>query len=293
MNRKMYLISMITIIVVSVGLIVTNAIYTYMDWIWVFVVAAVGYMYMRYRLSGPLQLFSTKFNMLVDYDLDLEGATEMASTGLKNAPTKNIASLYQMYLGMAHYYSGNYEEAIKTFHLIELKRMNPVYHVLIFAFSAYSAFELENQEEFTFSIERIRNIQPRISQRYQGFARSYLEILEALQNIDTNLDQYKEVIEKHFGNPDGYISTRLIYHYRLALYYQKANDPLEMDKNLAFVIANGKEHHTALQAKRMFKGSVSIDDYLLKDEPVVEEQPVLEAEISEPETPEDSESDKE
>lgn len=280
MNRKSYLITLIAIGVVSVALIVTNAIWLYMDWIWIFVIAMLGYMFMRYRVSGPIQLFSTKFNMMVDYDLDVEGAEAMAEKAFENAPTKGIGTLYQMYLGMAKYYVGKYEEAIKIFHLIELKRLNPVYHVLVFAYTAYAAFELNDLDEFQQSVQRIKDIEPRITPKYRPFAASYIELLEAFANIDVALDAYKEIIEKHFSRQDGYPSTELIYHYRLALYYEKLNDTLEMDKHLAFVIANGKNHHTALRAKDKFKHSVEVDDYIKKANQAdqnEEEAPMIEA----------------
>jgi len=120
MNRKQFLVTMITIIVASVALIVTNAIFAYIQWIWVFVLSMLGYMYLRYKLSTPLQTFSNKFNMLVDYDLDVETAEQMAKDGMNNSPTKTIQQLYAMYYGMAQYYNGKYEDAIKTFHLLEL-----------------------------------------------------------------------------------------------------------------------------------------------------------------------------
>ena len=297
MNRKQFLITMITIIVASVALIVTNAILEYIQWIWVFVISMLGYMYLRYKLSTPLQTFSNKFNMLVDYDLDVETAEQLAKEGMNNAPTKNIQQLYAMYYGMAQYYNGKYEDAIKTFHLLELKRMNVVYHILVFAFSAYAAFELEDQDEFNLSLERINNLQSRITGRYKGFVASYIEILESMKNIDISLDTYRDMVEKHFGNPDGYISTKLTYHYRMAIYYKKINDVLEMDKNLAFVIANGQNHHTALRAREMFKNSVNVEDYVIKEEtPTVDEprQDVFDAEIreieeKEPEAIEDKE----
>jgi len=281
MNRKTYLITLIAIGVISVALIVTNAIWAYIDWIWVFVIAMLGYMFIRYRVSGPIQMFSTKFNMMVDYDLDVEGAEAMAETAFNNAPTKGVGTLYQMYLGMAKYYVGKYEEAIRIFHLIELKRLNPVYHVLVFAYTAYAAFELNDMDEFNQSLQRIKDIQPRITPKYRPFAASYVELLEAFANIDVSLDQYKEIIEKHFSRQDGYPSTELIYHYRMALYYEKINDTLEMDKHLAFVIANGKNHHTAQRAKDKFHNLVKIEDFVKK----ADEVNVMDAEVSEKDEP--------
>jgi hypothetical protein len=83
-----------------------------------------------------------------------------------------------------------------------------------------------------------------------------------MQNIDTDLEGYKEAIESHFGKHDGYISTKLIYNYRMALYYEKIGDKLEADKCLAFVIANGKEHHMVARANERFRNSVNVEDYV-------------------------------
>ncbi|MBN2696986.1 MAG: hypothetical protein JXR38_05545 [Bacilli bacterium] len=295
MKRKEYLATIIGIIVVSVTLIVTNAIWEYIQWIWIFVITMLGYVYMRYKLSGPLQLFSTKFNMLVDYDLDVEAAEKLASEGAQDAATANIKALYEMYHGMSLYYSGKYDEAIKKFHLIDLKRLNVIYHILVFAFQAYSAYEIEDEEEFNQSIDRIRNLEPKVSGKYKPYVVSYLEILEVMKNLATDPERYKEVVEKHFGRKDGYISTQLIYHYRMAAYYREIGDEVEMDKNLAFVIANGREHHTALRAREMFKGSVNVDDYVIKEEDENSEAEVVESDttvlgIEEPETVEEEEN---
>ena len=94
-----------------------------------------------------------------------------------------------------------------------------------------------------------------------------------MANADVALDQYKDMIEKHFSHPDGYISTKLVFHYRMADYYERLGDTLEMDKNLAFVIANGKNHHTAVQARRKFKNSVNVDDYIIVEETPSEAEP--------------------
>jgi hypothetical protein len=72
-------------------------------------------------------------------------------------------------------------------------------------------------------------------------------------------------VEKHFSRNDGYITTQLVYQYRLALYYEKIGDDLERDKCLAFVIANGKEHHTAKSARMKFKGLVNVDEFVIKE----------------------------
>jgi hypothetical protein len=46
-----------------------------------------------------------------------------------------------------------------------------------------------------------------------------------------------------------------------------------MDKHLAYVIANGKNHHTALRAKEKFHNSVDVADYVQKDEINVDNEP--------------------
>ncbi len=294
MNRKQYLATLIGIIVLSVALIVTNAIWGYIEWIWVVVLTMLGYIYLRYKLSAPLQLFSNKFNMLVDYDLDIAGAKRLAGESVANAPTANIKALYQMYYGMSLYYSGEYDEAIKGFHLIDLKRLNIIYHILVFAFQAYAAYEIGDETEFKQSIERIHALEPRVGNKYRPYVLSYLEILEALSNLENDPEHYKEVVEKHFGREDGYISTQLIFHYRMAGYYRALGDDLEMDRHLAFVIANGKDHHTAVRAREMFKGSVNVEEFVLKEktqetiDEVLDQQTEV-REIEQEETPEEDE----
>lgn len=292
MNRKTYQITLIGMIIVAIGLITANAIYlkingkVLLDWIWIFVIIMVGYVYIRYRLNGPLQMFSTKFNMLVDYDLDVEAAEALAEQAAGDAPTANIKALYSLYLGMAKYYNAKYEEAIKIMHMLDLRKLNQVYHILVFAFSAYSAYEIGDTEEFTLNIDRIKGVVPRLNPRYRPFGNSYVELLEAMANADVALDQYKDMIEKHFSHPDGYISTKLVFHYRMADYYERLGDTLEMDKNLAFVIANGKNHHTAVQARRKFKNSVNVDDYIIVEETPSEAEPeVIEGDFHQIEEP--------
>lgn len=310
MNRKEYIITLVVILVLGVALAVTNAIWNYIEnWLYLIIIYMIAYMYVRYRLSSPLQMFSTKFNMLVDYDLEIEAAEEFAQKAYENAPTKNIRALYAMYLGMAKYYNGKYEEAIKHMHLIELKRLNPVYHILVFAFSAYAAYEIGDTEEFAFNLERIKNSEPKMTARYKPFINSYIHLLTAMQNVDTDLEGYKEAIEAHFGKHDGYISTKLIYNYRMALYYNKLGDTLEEDKCLAFVIANGKKHHMAERSRERFHNQVNIEDYvydyeaeqaklqeskLLETEPetdteTLEEVEVVQEEEQTEETPEEKE----
>lgn len=271
MNRKEYLITLVTILVIGVGLIIANAFLQFVDWIWIFLITAIGYIYLRYKISGPVQVFSNKFNMLVDYDLAVGEALELTKERVKNAPTKGIEALYMVYLGMAYYYSGDYENAIKTFNLIELKRLNNVYHVLIFAFTAYAAYEADDLDTFNLSIERIKNIQGNIHRKFIPYVSSYIQVLEAIQNLETNPEHYREVIENQFSRNDGYISTKLTYNYRMAHYYRVMNEEAEMDKCLAKVIANGQKHHTAIQAKKMFKNTVNPEDFIFTDDEFVDE----------------------
>jgi tetratricopeptide (TPR) repeat protein len=296
MNRKQYLTAVVVVLTISLGLIVTNVIFEWIQWTWVFVIAAVAYLYLRYKVSGPLQAFANKFNMLVDYDLDVQGAKQLCQERVESAPTAMTKALYMVYLGMATYYAGDYEEAIKVFNQIELKKLNNIYHILIFAFTAYSAYEAEDMETFNLNIERIKNLQNTVGKRYISFVGSYLQVLEAMANLETNPEHYREVIENQFSRNDGYISTKLTYNYRMAFYYKTINDEVEMDKCLAKVIANGKEHHTALQAKKLFKGNVNIDDYVFVEEQepedveVVEDQQLIESKTEDLESIEEIET---
>lgn len=297
MNRKQYLITLIVLLVVGVTLIVTNFIFDeYLSWTWVFVIIAAGYLYLRYKVSGPLQMFANKFNMMVDYDLDVQGAKKLCLERVEQAPTNGTKTLYMVYLGMATYYAGDYEEAVKVFNQIELKRLNNVYHVLIFAFTAYAAFEADDMDNFNLSIERIKNIQGAINRKYLGFVGSYLQVLEAMQNLETNPEHYREVIENQFSRFDGYVSTKLTYNYRMAHYYRVINNEEEMEKCLAKVIANGKEHHTALQARKLFKNTVNVEDFIFTEEQevdnveVVEDQQLLTGETENIETLEEVEN---
>jgi tetratricopeptide (TPR) repeat protein len=261
-NRKQYIITIVALAVLVVGASVASVGFQLFDPIFIILGASLGYLYLKYRVSGPLQLFSTKFNMYVDYDLDLVSALALCKEHLDNAPVSSVAEVYRWYSGMAHYYSGDYESAIKTLNQVELKRMNPVYQVLIFVFIAYSAYELGDMDLFATQIERIEGVKSRIPGKYQGFVTNYTEILTGIQNKNVATDLYKDMIEKHFSREDGYISTKLIYNYRLADYYDLIGDPLEKDKCFAFVIANGKEHHTALQAKKRFTNLVNVEDFV-------------------------------
>lgn len=261
-DKKQYTITMIVFAVGVAAAAVLSLGFQLFDSLYVLIVATAGYLYIKYRISSPLQMFSTKFNLLVDYDLDVEGALAMCKEHLEHAPTKGVEELYRWYYGMALYYSGNYEEAIRTLNQVELKRMNAIYQVMIFVFIAYAAYEIEDLETFRLQIERIEGSKARIPAKYQAFIENYLEILNALSNRDQALDAYKATIEKHFSREDGYISTKLIFNYRMAAYYEALGDALEKDKCLAFVIANGKNHHTALQAKKRFTDSVKIEDFV-------------------------------
>lgn len=261
-DRKQYTITMIVFAVGVAAAAVLSLGFQLFDSLYVLIVATAGYLYIKYRISSPLQMFSTKFNLLVDYDLDVEGALAMCKEHLDHAPTKGVEELYRWYYGMALYYSGNYQEAIQTLNQVELKRMNAIYQVMIFVFIAYAAYEIEDMETFRLQIERIEGSKARIPAKYQSFIENYSEILNALSTRDQALDSYKATIEKHFSREDGYISTKLIYNYRMAAYHEALGDTLEKDKCLAFVIANGKNHHTALQAKKRFTDSVKIEDFV-------------------------------
>ncbi|MGD9964025.1 MAG: hypothetical protein AB7S96_01565 [Candidatus Izemoplasmatales bacterium] len=266
MNKKQYLIAVIAIIAIDLALIITRIFIPYLDWTWILVIVAALYLYLKYKTTGPLQTFSTRFNMLVDYDLDVLEAKRLCKERVDQAPTKNIKAFYMVYLGMATYYSGDYEEAIKVFNQVDLKKLNSIYHILILSFIAYSAYEMDDLETFNLSIERIKNLQATVSRKYMNFVGSYLQVLEALKGLEDNPEHFKEVIESQFSRNDGYVSTKLIYNYRMAQYYKTINDEVEMDKCLAKVIANGKEHHTAIQARKMFKNSVNIEDYVFQEE---------------------------
>lgn len=288
-DKKQYTITMIVLAVGVAAAAVLSLGFQLFDSLYVLIVATAGYLYVKYRISSPLQMFSTKFNLLVDYDLDVEGALQMCKEHLDHAPTKGVEELYRWYYGMAQYYAGNYQEAIQTLNQVELKRMNAIYQVMIFVFIAYAAYEIEDMETFRLQIERIEGSKARIPAKYQAFTENYSEILNALSNRDQALDAYKATIEKHFSREDGYISTKLIYNYRMAAYHEALGDALEKDKCLAFVIANGKNHHTALQAKKRFTNLVDIEAFVFdpnaqaQDEPQappVEETKQIEAEES-------------
>lgn len=266
MNRKQYMLYLIVYGIISLGLIITNAIFSYFDsWLGIFVVVSVGYFYIRYKITAPLQSFAKRFNMMIDYDLDVEGALSLVKKEYENAPTKAIESMFRLYLGMAYYYNGEYNEAIKTFNQIPLNKVNQVYHILIFAFTAYSAYELKDQETFDIALERIENAKDHVGKKFISFAYGYVEILKAMKNMETDPEHFREIIEKNYSKDDGYISTKLIYNYRMAQYYEVLNNVEEMDKCLAACIANGKNHHVALQAKKMFKNTCKVEDYIFKD----------------------------
>ncbi len=267
MNRKEYIISISVIVTVLSAVIITNYFLQYIDnWWWIFIAALLGYMYIRYKISAPMQMFSRKFNMYVDYDLDVEAAEKLAEEGLENSPTQGIKALYMVYVGMAKYYVGKYREAINTFNQIDVKKINPAYHVLIFAFTAYSSYEEGDVEAFNQAIERIKSARNRVGKKYQSFADGYIEILNAIKNLDIDPEGYRDVVERHFSRNDGYISTKIIYNYRMAYYYRTINDTEQMDICLAKVIANGKQHHMAIQAKKIFTGTCKIEDYVFTDD---------------------------
>lgn len=265
MNKKQYLTTLIVFGVFSAALIASNAFLEYLQWVWIVLIISVGYFFIRYRISQPLQLFSNKFNMLVDYDLDVEGALKLVQEYYDNAPNLQVKSLFMIYLGMANYYNGNYREAINTFNQINLKKVNQIYHILIFAFTAYSAYEENDTEAFDIAMDRLEQAKLKVNRKYFSFVSSYIEILTAMKTLESDPENYKEVIERNFSREDGYVSTRLVYNYRMGLYYKTIGDEKEMDICFATVIANGKNHHTALQSKKYFKGTCNVSDYVFPD----------------------------
>lgn len=278
MNKKQYITFMAVYLTLSVALIVLNAIYHFNEsWIIILIVISVGYFYIRYKITGPLQMFATRFNMMVDYDIDVEGALKMVEENSENAPTQAIKSMFMIYLGMAYYYNARYRESINTFNQINLSKVNHLYHVLIFAFTAYSAYEEGDDEAFDIALDRLNQVKNRINRRYFSFATGYIEILTAMKNLKENPEGYREVVERNFSRDDGYISTKLVYNYRMAFYYRTVGDTEEMDKCFARCIANGKGHHTAIQSKKYFQGTCNVDDFVFP-EPGTE---VEEAEIVE------------
>ena len=288
-NRKKYILVIVLIGVLSVAAIVLNALFGKSEyWLWIALVAMTAFTVLRTRMFAPLQLFGTKFTMLVDYDLDVEEACRLAKEGADNAPTEKIAAIYTMYLGMGLYYKGDYDAAIRTFNGIRLDKLDGVYHVLIVAFICYAEFELGDEAAFRQGLERLRGIQSGITPKYQGYAANYLEILEALDKLALDPEHYRAVMDKHFNRDDGYISTKLIHQYRLALYDRQVGDLAAMDQKLAFVIANGKNHHTALRARALFQGTVNPDDYVIRpaDEEPTPADPSL-IETQKPEADED------
>jgi tetratricopeptide (TPR) repeat protein len=203
----------------------------------------------------------------------------MAKEHADDAPTKNMEALYQVYLGMGQYYKGDYTEAIETFNLIDLTRLNVVYHILIFAHLGYAAFELGDEATLESTIERMHNLEPRVSKRYKGILFGYLEVLESTRDMREDPEHYREIIEKHFENDDGYIATKLNYHYRMALYYKVKNFTKEMDEHLAFVIANGGQHHSKQQALKLFQDSVDPEDYVYDPEADNDDEDLLPGEM--------------
>lgn len=262
MNKQQYRITIGVFGFISVGLIVSNYIMNYLDWLIVFIIISAFYIYIRYKITGPLQMFSTKFNMLVDYDLDVEEALKMVQERYDNAPTESVKALYQLYLGMALYYNANYREAMNTFNQISLAKVNQLYHVLIYAFTAYAAYEEGDIETFDLSLSRLSEMKAHVKKKYLNFVMNYEEILKAIKNIEFDPEHYKEVMEGSFSREDGFISTKLIYNYRMAYYYKALHEVEEMDRCLAKVIANGKNHHTAIQARKMFQNTCNVEDFV-------------------------------
>jgi tetratricopeptide (TPR) repeat protein len=203
--------------------------------------------------------------MLVDYDLDVEAALELAKKQYEDAPTKSIEALIQIYYAMALYYNSQYSEAIKMFNQVDLNKVNIVYHALIFAFTGYSAFELDDRETLDLCVQRLGELTSRVNRKYVNFVIGYQEVLNAIKNLEVDPETYFEVIQRNFSREDGYVSTKLIYNYRLAHYYRVTNNTEEMDICLAKVIANGKNHHTAVAAKKLFKNTVNVEDYVFPE----------------------------
>lgn len=276
MKKRDFYLTIVVFAVVSFGLIMSKYIVQYdLDWIFIFLIIFTGYLYLRYRLSTPLQRFSTRFNMLVDYDLDMESAIELCLEHMKEAPTARIRALYQVHLGMAYYNNGEYDQALQTFKDVEMSKLHAIYHVLIFAHQAYIYIELGQKDDYEAALERIRNVKSVIGRKYIGYANSYDRLLTVVGHLDEDPEEYKQVVEANLSNHSGYISQRLIYHYRLAKYYEAVGNETEMDIHLAKVLANGKGHFTAKEAQKMFKNSVNIDDYIFSDDDYLVEEPVV------------------
>ncbi|HKL47994.1 MAG TPA: hypothetical protein VJ878_04925, partial [Candidatus Izemoplasmatales bacterium] len=157
MKKKEFYTTIGVFAVLSTAFIITNLIFVYLDWLLAFAIVLVAYMYFRYRLTSPMQKFANKFNMLMDYDLDIEGAIQMAQEYVDEAATRSMKGIFQLHLGMAYYNNGEYDKAIQTFNGIELQKLNTVYHVLIFAHQAYAYYELGSEEGFDLALERIKN----------------------------------------------------------------------------------------------------------------------------------------
>lgn len=298
MNKKQYRIALIIFGILSAALVAAKLILEdqFIDWLWIFLIVTFVYMYIRYKVTNPLRAFATKFNMLVDYDLDVEGALKLTKDLHDNAPTESVQQLVQIYLGMAYYYNAKYDEAVKTLNSINLRKVNQIYHILIFAFTAYAAYEIDDFETVDMTIERMENARTRINKRYLSFANGYIEILKAMRNIEIKSEEYREIIERNFSREDGYISTKLVYNYRMAKYFEAVNNDAEKEVCLAIVIANGKNHHTAIQAKKMFKGTVNVEDYVFPEpgtepeEVEVVEEPIQIDQLEEIEVVETSET---
>ncbi len=265
MNKKQYRLYLIVLGVLTSAVIATNAIYEYMDWIYVFVVVSIFYVYIRYRMSSPLQKFANKFNMLVDYDLDVEEALRLAEEQYENAPNKTLAALVQIYVGMGLYYNGRYRDSINMLNEINFSKVNKLYHVLVYAFTGYAAFEIGDLETLENCISNVDSLKHQVNKKYIPFVISYYEILVAIKNINDDPERYKEIIERNFSREDGYISTKLIYNYRMAHYYKVTNNIEEMDICLAKVIANGKNHHTAVSARNLFQNTCKVEDYVFPE----------------------------
>lgn len=272
MNKKQYNLYLIIFGIITAALIVAKILYLDdLDWIVIFIIVSAFYVYVRFKISSPLQKFANKFNMLVDYDLDVEEALRLAELQLENAPTKGTEALVQIYVGMALYYNGRYRDTINMLNNVNFPKVNKLYHVLVYAFIGYSAFEEGDLETLENCISNIDSLKNQVNRKYESFVLSYYDILVTIKNINDDPERYREVIERNFSREDGYISTKLVYNYRMAHYYKAINDIENMDICLAKVIANGKNHHTAISAKKMFKNTCNIEDYVFP-EPGSEEE---------------------
>jgi len=267
MKKRDFYITIIVYAVLSTALIVSKLVWEYnLDWLMIFIIVFGGYLYVRYRLTAPIQRFNTKFNMLVDYDLDMDAAIDLCLEHIKEAPLSRMKTIYEVHLGIAYYSNGEFERALAVFNDLDLGKLHSVYHVLVFVHQAYIYDHLGQKENFEAVLERLKNVKSSIQRRYIGYANASERLLSAIGNINEDPEEYKQVIEVNLGQPNGFVSQRLIYHYRLAKYYEVLGQENEMEIELAKVLANGKSHYTAKEAHKLFKNTVNVDDYVFTEE---------------------------